>query len=62
MAAPHVTGALAREMEVAGTTAQQAQARVLARATTGKIAGADSRCAVLVLGCRPATPNRLLFV
>jgi len=62
MAAPHVTGALAREMEVAGTTAQQAQARVLARATTGKIAGADSGCALLVLGCRPATPNRLLFV
>jgi len=60
MAAPHVAGALAREMGKAGTTAQQAQNRVLAGATTGRIIGADRRC-VLLGGCRPATANRLLF-
>ncbi len=62
MAAPHVTGALAREMEIPGTNGQQAQARVLAKATTGKVIGADPRCLVLTLGCQAGTPNRLLFV
>ncbi|MEO5679804.1 MAG: S8 family peptidase [Acidimicrobiales bacterium] len=61
MAAPHVAGALAREMGLSGTTAQQAQARVLAQATTGRVKGAEQTCALLILGCRPATPNRLLY-
>jgi len=62
MAAPHVTGALAREMEIPGTSGQQAQARVLAKTTVGKIIGADPPCSLLSLGCQPATANRLLFV
>jgi len=62
MAAPHVTGALAREMEIPGTSSQQAQARVLAKATTGKVIGADPRCLLPILGCQPGTANRLLFV
>jgi len=62
MAAPHVTGALAREMEIPGTSSQQAQARVLAKATTGKIIGADPRCGLRILRCQSATANRLLFV
>ncbi len=41
---------------------QQAQARVLAKATTGKVIGADPRCVLLTLGCQAGTPNRLLFV
>ncbi|MEJ7766128.1 MAG: S8 family serine peptidase, partial [Acidimicrobiales bacterium] len=60
MAAPHVAGALARQMGQAGTTAQQAQSRVMAAATTNRISGSGRRCAVLG-GCRPATANRLLF-
>jgi subtilisin family serine protease len=61
MASPHVAGALAREMAVRGTTAQQAQNRVLGRATTGVIHNTGRRCGALS-GCRPATPaNRLLF-
>ena len=62
MAAPHVTGALAREVEIPGTSSQEAQARVLAKATTGKIIGVDPRCVLLTLGCQPGTANRLLFV
>ncbi len=61
MAAPQVTGALAREMQVPRTSSQQAQYRVLAQATTGRVTGTGPRCALLV-GCRPATTgNRLLF-
>lgn len=62
MATPHVTGALAREMEIPGMNGQQAQARVLGRATTGRIIGTEPRCALLILGCLPGSPNRLLFV
>ncbi len=60
MAAPFVAGALALEMALPKTTAQQAQNRVLARTTTGRIAGTERSCA-LFAGCRPATVNRLLF-
>jgi len=61
MSSPMVAGALALEMSVRGTTAQQAQNRVLARATTGAVKGTGPLCALLS-GCRPATPaNRLLF-
>ncbi len=60
MAAPFVTGALAREMGVAGTTAPRAQSLVLAKATLGHIRGTEQRC--IQTGCRPATgANRLLF-
>jgi subtilisin family serine protease len=62
MAAPHVAGALAIEMGARGTTAQQAQNRVLGKATIGVVSGTGRRCG-LVSGCRPATPNnRLVFV
>ena len=51
MAAPFVAGALARELQK-GATAQQAQQRVVAAATTNRVRGADRR---------PASPNRLLY-
>ena len=60
MASPHVAGALARQMGQAGTTAQQAQSRVMAATTTNRISGSGRTCALLS-GCRPATANRLLF-
>ncbi len=62
MATPHVAGALAIEMGARGTTAQQAQNRVLGKATIGAISGTARRCGLLS-GCRPATPaNRLVFI
>ncbi len=62
MASPHVAGALAIEIARPGVSSQQAQARVLARATPGVVTATERRC-VLLVGCRPATPdNRLLFV
>jgi subtilisin family serine protease len=62
MATPHVAGALAIEMGVRGTTAQQAQNRVLGKATIGAISGTGRRCG-LMSGCRPATPNnRLVYI
>lgn len=62
MAAPHVAGALALEMQRPFTTAQMAQNRVLGRATNGVVGDTGRRC-VLLAGCRPPTPaNRLLFV
>ncbi len=61
MSSPFVAGALALEMSRRGTTAQQAQSRVLARATVGKITSTGTRCAPQ-LPCRPATQaNRILF-
>jgi len=60
MAAPHVAGALARELSAGASTAQLAQSRVLGRATPGVITGTGQRCALLS-GCRPGTPNLLLF-
>lgn len=60
MSSPHVAGALAREIGVPGTTARQAENRVLARATAGVVTGTGPRCQASA--CRPATPaNRLLF-
>ena len=59
MAAPFVAGALARELGRGGT-AQQAQQRLLANATIGRVRGIETRCTLLG-GCRPLTPNRLLF-
>jgi len=62
MSSPHVAGALALEMSRRGTTPQQAQNNVLARATFGKITGTGPRCNTSS-SCRPATPaNRLLFI
>ena len=61
MAAPFVAGALARELGKGGTTAQQAQDRLVATASTNRISGAQRTCG-LRSGCRPATANRLLFV
>jgi subtilisin family serine protease len=61
MAAPHVAGALVLQMAVRGTTAQQAQNRVAARATHQAVTGTGRRC-VLLVGCRPATANnRILY-
>lgn len=61
MATPYVTGALAVQMAVRGTTAPQAQNRVVARATPGVVTGTAQRC-ILLSGCRPVTANnRLLF-
>ncbi len=61
MASPFVAGALARELGKGGTTAQQAQARLVGAATTNRVVGAGGTCG-LRSGCRPATTNRLLFV
>lgn len=61
MAAPFVAGALARELGKGGATARQAQDRVVAAATTNRITGTQVTCVVRI-ACRPATPNRLLFV
>ena len=61
MAAPFVAGAVASMMSRGAMTAQQAQSRVLAAATTGRLSGVESRCGLL-RGCRPASPNRLLFL
>lgn len=61
MAAPHVTGALVLQMAVPGTTAQQAQDRILSRATYNAITATGRRCGLL-FGCRPATANnRILY-
>ncbi len=60
MASPFVAGALAREYGRGAATAQQAQSRVLAAATVGRVLGTQAQCGLL-RGCRPASVNRFLF-
>lgn len=64
MAAPHVTGAVARYLQKHPSASPDAVASALSKAaTTGVVTGTSGRCALLILLCQPATPNpKLLYI